>query len=550
MKKLKVLFMPIDGTGHVNASIALAQVLIKAGHECTFGICDQWRGKLEPYRIREILWSMNDRQNADESAAKYWGLYLKEKGILGPVSPLEKAVIILKEQKSVNKTQQEIDDKVEQTISQVRPDIIILDQMSSLIVKKSGIPWVLVCSCNPLTSIRDDRTPPAFSGLPTTGPISEWQTFNRVYNENIQETWQVFNDIEVANGFPKLKENSLISESKYLNIYGYPLELDYLDIRPLPDNWYRFDNFMRSEQHLPFEIPEQLLDKPGKLIYFSLGSMGGTDVDNMKRLVGILAKSKHRFIVSKGPLDDEYDLPDNMWGEISVPQINVLPLVDLVITHGGNNTITETFSCGKPMIVMPLFGDQYDNAQRVHEKGFGIRLDAYKCSEEELLTTIESLVNDNILSEKLKKISQRIRTENSLTKLPEIFENLVQTYAIAQVLIKAGHECTFGICDQWRGKLEPYGIREILWSMNDRENADQSTAKYWGLYLKEKGILGPEGPLEKAVIMLKDQKNIVEMHRKINQKVEQTICQLKPDIILVDQMASLVSVMKSGVVGT
>ena len=127
----------------------------------------------------------------------------------------------------------------------------------------------------------------------------------------------------------------------------------------------------------PFELPAQLHGGDGALIYLSLGSLGSADVDLMRRLVAVLADTPHRYIVSKGPLHDTYDLPDNMWGDHQVPQTNVLPMVDLVITHGCNNTTTECFHYGKPMVVLPLFWDQYDNAQRVHELGFGRRLDTY-----------------------------------------------------------------------------------------------------------------------------------------------------------------------------
>jgi UDP:flavonoid glycosyltransferase YjiC (YdhE family) len=70
--------------------------------------------------------------------------------------------------------------------------------------------------------------------------------------------------------------------------------------------------------------------------------------------------------------------------------------------------------------------DQYDNAQRVHKKGFGIRLDPYKCSEHELLESIEKLLNDQSLKLELKRISNRIQSENSISKLPQMIERLAK----------------------------------------------------------------------------------------------------------------------------
>ena len=261
-------------------------------------------------------------------------------------------------------------------------------------------------------------------GLPANSDKKLWKKLREEKNEALVPTIHNFNNWLISNGFPTLPTQKLITPSPYLNIYMVPEELDYTDITKFPSNWHRFDYFMRSEHNDKFEIPDKLKNRSGKLIYLSMGSMGGTDVELMKRLVSILSKSQHRFIVSKGPLHDQFELADNMWGEQTVPQIKVLKVCDLVITHGGNNTFTETFFFGKPMIVLPIFCDQFDNAQRLQEKGLGIRLDPYQCSETELLSSIDRLLNDKMLIKKLQKISKRIQRSKSITRVTELIEGL------------------------------------------------------------------------------------------------------------------------------
>ena len=157
-------------------------------------------------------------------------------------------------------------------------------------------------------------------------------------------------------------------------------------------------------------------------MYLSLGSLGSADVGLMRRLVSVLADTPHRYIVSKGPQHADYELAPNMWGAEFLPQTKLIPLVDLVITHGGNNTTTEAFHFGKPMVVLPLFWDQYDNAQRVDETGYGVRLATYAFEAGELAGAIDQLLGDNALRERMTGIGAKIRARDGVARAADAIE--------------------------------------------------------------------------------------------------------------------------------
>ena len=177
-----------------------------------------------------------------------------------------------------------------------------------------------------------------------------------------------------------------------------------------------------------WELPDPLASGDDPLIYLSLGSLGSADVGLMETLVGQLADGPYRVIVSKGPQHDAYELAGNMVGAEFLPQTSILPQVDLVITHGGNNTVTEALFFGKPMIVLPLFWDQYDNAQRVHETGFGIRLDTYAHAPEELTGAVDRLLADGSLRERLAQMSARLANGPGTVTAADLIERAARDH--------------------------------------------------------------------------------------------------------------------------
>jgi UDP:flavonoid glycosyltransferase YjiC (YdhE family) len=76
------------------------------------------------------------------------------------------------------------------------------------------------------------------------------------------------------------------------------------------------------------------------------------------------------------------------------------------------------------MVVLPLFWDQYDNAQRVHELGYGVRLDTYGHEPDELRRTIDRLLTDEVLRERMRRISARLQADPGTTKAADLIQRV------------------------------------------------------------------------------------------------------------------------------
>jgi len=214
----------------------------------------------------------------------------------------------------------------------------------------------------------------------------------------------------------------MIHESSWLNLMLYPAELDYARSRSLAPTLYNLETSVRATDE-PWAPPGD----GERLIYVSLGSLGSADVPLMERLVEVLAQTPYRYVVSTGPQHTEYALADNMVGAEFLPQVSVLPHVAAVITHGGNNTTTECMWFGKPMLMLPIFWDQHDNAQRVHETGYGVRLATYGFEPDDLTAALSLLLTDEQLRARAAAAGERLRRRPGTELAADLIERVATT---------------------------------------------------------------------------------------------------------------------------
>jgi MGT family glycosyltransferase len=419
-RPLTVLFMPESAYGPTNNCIGIGDVLRRRGHRVVFAAEASWKGRLEPLGFEEDLVDLSAPGPSDQDAGQFW------KDFIATTAPEFRKPTIEQLDTWIKPVWAELiggarycQDQLAGIVARTRPDVIVEDNVISFpALLTAGVPFVRIVSCNPL-EIADPALPPAFSGYPVADQ-SGWPDFRAEYDRVHRALWTEFNGWVTSQGAPPLPDLEFIHTGD-LNLYVYPELADYPRASPLGPRWQRLDSSVRETDE-QYTVPAALAAQDGALIYFSLGSLGSADVPLMRRLIGCLAATPYRYIVSMGPLHAELELAPNMAGAEFLPQASVIPQADLVITHGGNNTTTECLHFGKPTIVLPLFWDQHDNAQRVAELGLGVRLDTYRFTDAELHGALAQLLGDSVLRDRLAAGAAQIQARQGLRRAADLIE--------------------------------------------------------------------------------------------------------------------------------
>lgn len=125
-------------------------------------------------------------------------------------------------------------------------------------------------------------------------------------------------------------------------------------------------------------LPGSSKDPDLPLVYVTLGSVFGymeSAAPVYRAVVEAVAPLPVRVLLTLGRRLDPAalgPLPANVQVESWVDHASVLGGVAAVVCHGGSGTVLDALSSGLPLVVVPLFADQFQNGERVERLGAGV----------------------------------------------------------------------------------------------------------------------------------------------------------------------------------
>ncbi|XP_037932804.1 UDP-glycosyltransferase UGT5-like [Teleopsis dalmanni] len=160
---------------------------------------------------------------------------------------------------------------------------------------------------------------------------------------------------------------------------------------------------------LPVDIKGILDNSENGVIYFCLGSNVKPShvTENTAKIMFEVLSHLHYDVLWKWENAKVPGIAKNIYFSSWLPQDDILahPNVKLFITHAGQGSIAESLYHGVPMICIPFFGDQLQNARYVERSGYGLYMDHTNITSNDFKNTITEVVLNSKYIEAVKRFS-------------------------------------------------------------------------------------------------------------------------------------------------
>ncbi len=427
MARKRIAFFPEAAFGPALNSVGIAQAVEKLGHEAVFLSDPGFVEVYEGYGFEAHPVNLSEPMPAEEMA-KFWEDFINGHIPNFRKSPYDQIDNYVRDcWEAIVDSAKWAEKDLPGILEDLRPDVVCIDNVVLFpaikrYARENGKAWVRIISCSE-NEIEDPAIPPHLSGCGERDAACH-ERFRRRFNEVIKPIHDDFNAFLTSCGEEPYPVGQFFEASPHLNLLLYPEPVKFERSEPLdPGRFQYLEGCVRQDE--PYEVPEFEANNDAPLLYVSYGSLGAGDTELLKRVIAAVGKMPVRALVNVGDYGEAYDEPPpNVHLAGWYPQPAVIPQVDAVIHHGGNNTFTECLYFGKPAIIMPYVWDGHDNATRVEETGHGFKLDRYEWTDEQLADLIERCLTDEAMRTKLAETSRRMQSQHGPTKAARLLDGL------------------------------------------------------------------------------------------------------------------------------
>ena len=181
------------------------------------------------------------------------------------------------------------------------------------------------------------------------------------------------------------------------------------------------------------DFPWERLDgRP--ILYASLGTTRNVQAFVFYLIAEACQSLDLQLVLSLGGRFDPEMLP-NFPGNPLVtkfaPQLEILKLATMVITHAGPNTVFEALMQGKPMVAIPLAHDQPAVAARLARLGIAEVLPVMRLSAKKIQRAVTRVLNDPTYRDAAVKMQAGLQSLHGLRRAAHVIEEALEAHVAA-----------------------------------------------------------------------------------------------------------------------